>query len=47
MEKGCSRDASRFDNRHQIIFVLPRRDFGAIIMDKESSSAYKNQKTLH
>ena len=23
---------------------LPRRDFGAIIMDQESSSAYKNQK---
>ena len=28
----------------KLFLSLPRRDFGAIIMDKESSSAYKNQK---
>ena len=27
MEKGCSRDASRFDNRHQIIFVPAQAGF--------------------
>ena len=39
------------EEKHPVLIIatksflsLPRRDFGAIIMDQESSSAYKNQK---
>src|SRR3989338_82895 len=39
------------EEKHPVLIIatklflsIPRRDFGAIIMDKESSSAYKNQK---